>query len=231
MRINNDLVRIAVSFLPGLFLVLALWAVKMYEWLYECRISDYGLFPRTLSGLRGIITMPFLHGDFEHLISNSIPLLVLITGLVYFYKRLALKVTIWIWLLSGFWLWLGGRPSFHIGASAVIYGLTVFLFFSGVFRKDRRLMALSLLVVFLYGGLIWGILPIVEEHSWEGHLFGSCAGLLMAIIYKKQGPQRPAYSWEVSNDAEVEDGPDAYWRTIEEKVTETNQDTDSNKGG
>lgn len=156
--------------------------------------------------------MPFLHGDFEHLISNSIPLLILITGLVYFYKRLALKVIVWIWLLSGFWLWLGGRPSYHIGASAVIYGLTVFLFFSGVFRKDRRLMALSLLVVFLYGSLIWGILPIVEEHSWEGHLFGSCAGLLMALIYKSQGPQRPQYSWEIDNDAEIDDGPDAYWR-------------------
>ncbi len=215
MRKNNDLVRIAISFLPGLFFVLAIWSVKLYEWFYECRLYDYGLFPRTFSGLRGIITMPFLHGDFEHLISNSIPLLVLVTGLVYFYRRLALKVGVWIWLLSGFWLWLGGRPSFHVGASAIIYGLTVFLFFSGVFRKDRRLMALSLLVVFLYGGLIWGILPIVEENSWEGHLFGSCAGLLMAVIYRGQGPQRPAYSWEIDNDAEVEDGPDAYWKSDE----------------
>jgi membrane associated rhomboid family serine protease len=215
MKPDKDFHQIISSFIPGMLAVALLWCVKWYEVENMRSLSEYGLFPRRWDGFIGIFTMPFLHGDLEHLISNSVPLLVLLSGLVYFYKKLAFRVTLWIWLLSGFWLWLGGRSSYHIGASAVIYGLTVFLFFSGVFRKDRRLMALSLLVVFLYGGLVWGMLPVVEELSWEGHLFGSCAGLLMAIVYKKQGPQRPPYSWELDNDADVEDGPEAYWRTTE----------------
>lgn len=231
MPTNADLKKIVNSFLPGLLLASLLWAVKSYEWWTATSLTNWGLFPRTEHGLLGILTMPFLHGDWEHLVSNTVPLVILLAGMRYFYPTLSLLVFAWVYVLSGFWLWLGGRPSYHIGASALVYGLTVFLFFSGVFRKDTRLMAFSMLVVFLYGGLVWGLLPFVERISWEGHLFGSLAGLLMAIVYRKQGPQRPLYSWDITHDMEVEDGPDAYWRTIEEKVTETNQDTQSNQAG
>lgn len=228
MTANKDLKLIIRSFLPGLVLVLLLFSVKGYEWLAQVSLSDYGVFPRKTSGLRGILCMPLLHSDWEHLLSNAIPLLILLSGMRYFYPTLAFKVFLWVYLLSGFWLWLGGRPSYHVGASTLVYGLTVFLFFSGVYRKDTRLMAFSMLVVFLYGGLVWGLLPFVEKISWEGHLFGSLAGLLMSFSFRKQGPQRPLYSWDFSNDAEVEDGPDAYWR-IQENQTITPSPNDENK--
>jgi membrane associated rhomboid family serine protease len=203
---RNEL-RVAVqNFMPVLFFVVVLWMVHLYQWYYGVSFAQFGLYPRTVTGLKGIILMPFLHGDFKHLISNSLPLLILGTGITYFYPTLYKKVIVWIILAGGFWLWLGGRPSYHIGASGLVYGLSSFLFFSGFLRRDLRLMALSLLVVFLYGGMVWGIFPLVKEISWEGHLFGGLAGALMAWVYRKEGPQRKEYLWE--DDGDEDDG---YW--------------------
>ena len=220
-----ELKRMARSFVPGILMVAVLWIIKIFEWKTGTDLAVYGLFPRKLSGLTGIVTSPFIHGDFEHLISNSVPLLVLSAGLFYFYRSLAYRVFIMVMLLGGFWLWLGGRPSYHIGASGVVYGITSFLFFSGVFRRDIRLMALSLLVVFLYGGMVWGIFPIFKRMSWEAHLFGALAGILMAVVYRREGPQRKRYSWEdeFGDDDDVPDGPDAYWRIPEQKQQESAQ--------
>jgi membrane associated rhomboid family serine protease len=127
---------------------------------------------------------------------------VLGVGLFYFYRPIAPKVFILIYLVSGFWLWFGGRPGYHIGASGIIYGLAAFLFLSGVLRKYTRLMALSLLVVFLYGSLIWGIFPLDMRTSWEGHLYGAIAGLIIAVYYKNRGPQRKKYEWEIEEELE-----------------------------
>ena len=217
---EKEPLRIIKSFLPPVAVITVLWIVKIYEWKNGVSLSHYGIQPRTLSGLGGIALSPFLHGDFKHLISNSIPLLVLGGAMAYFYRSIALKITVWIMLLGGFWLWLGGRDSYHIGASGVIYGLTTFLFFSGALRRDTRLMAVSLLVVFLYGGMIWGLLPILKTLSWEGHLFGSLAGILMALIYRKDGPQRPLWSWETAPETE-DDEEDAYWKITQEDGQES----------
>ena len=195
-------------FLPFAF-VTALWAVKLTEQLVPVDLSGYGLLPRTLTGLAGILFYPFLHGDFKHLISNSVPLLVLGPMLLYFYRQIAIRVFFWIYLLSGFWLWLGGRESYHIGASGLVYGLTAFLFVSGIIRRHTGLMALSLVVVFLYGGLIWGIFPLYKMISWEGHLFGLLAGVIMAFAYRRQGPQRKKYEWE--EEEEEDDIPEGYY--------------------
>ncbi len=213
MSDKAEIQRIIYSFLPGVFLVVALWMVKFIEIKTGHFLTEYGVFPRTLSGMKGIITSPFIHGDYKHLISNSLPLLILGAGLFYFYKSLAWKVFVWVYFLAGFWLWLGGRDSFHIGASGVIYGLTTFLFFSGMLRRDTRLMALSLIVVFLYGGMVWGIFPLVEKISWEGHLFGALAGILMAVVYRKEGPQRKLYQWEIEPEEDDDDDDEnAYWK-------------------
>jgi membrane associated rhomboid family serine protease len=192
-------------------LVTALWVVKLIEVQSGHSLAEYGVFPRTLSGLKGVITSPFIHGDMRHLVSNSLPLLILAGVLFYFYKSLAYRVFAGIYLLGGFWLWLGGRESFHIGASGLVYGLTTFLFFSGVFRRETRLMALSLLVVFLYGGMVWGIFPIFIGMSWEAHLFGAFAGLLYSYVYRKEGPQRKLYAWEVEPEEDT-DEHNAYWK-------------------
>lgn len=180
-----------------------MWLVKYIEYTSGYGLEEFGVLPRHLNGLVGIITSPFIHGDLAHLGSNSIPMLLLGAGLVYFYKELAFKVFILIYFLSGFGLWLGGRELYHIGASGLIYGLAFFLFLSGVLRKDTRLMAISLLVVFLYGSMIWGVFPLWRGISWEAHLFGSLAGILTAFAFRHEGPQKPEFVWE--EDQEEQD--------------------------
>lgn len=155
----------------------------------------YGVLPRQISGLKGILFIPFLHADWEHLFSNVIPLLVTGSMLFYFYREMAVKVILLIYILSGFWLWLGGRENYHIGASNIVYGITAFLFLSGFIRKHTGLIAVSLLMVFLYGSLVWGLFPVVPKISWEGHLFGALSGILCAIVFRKEGQQQEVYEW------------------------------------
>lgn len=188
-----------------LFFVLTLWLVFWFEIRFGFNFSTYGVYPQTLKGLRGVIFSPFIHGDIEHLYHNSIPLLVLCTALFYFYRPVAWKVILYGILLSGFLTWCIGRPSYHIGASGLIYVLVSFTFFKGVFAKYYRLIALSLLVVFLYGSMIWYTMPIKEGISWEGHLSGLITGLVFAMLFKKQIAQPKKYVWEQDNFNEEDD--------------------------
>lgn len=197
----------SISFWPIVFLMV-IWAVFLYGYSNDDNQAIYGVLPRTWEGVKGIFLSIFIHGDLNHIASNSLPLLILGMMLFFWYKKIAKPVFLWIWLVSGLWLWIGGRnnpnhPVYHIGASTLIYGLAVFLFFSGVFRKNLRLMVVSALVVFLYGSIMWGIFPFKEEISWEGHLFGALAGLLTAFNYRKEGPAPPRkYDWEDEKDDE-----------------------------
>lgn len=186
---------------PLLF-VLFLWCIEVLENYFQFRLISLGVIPRTIEGLPGILTAPFIHSGVDHLLSNTLPLLVVGTGLIYFYGSIAKRVILMIWLFTGFWVWLAARPEPHIGASGLIYGFVVFLFFSGLLRKDTRLMAISMLVTFLYGSLVWGILPIDQSISWESHFFGSVAGLFSAVYYRKEGPQRPKAQWEIEEEQE-----------------------------
>ncbi|WP_306353616.1 rhomboid family intramembrane serine protease [Flavobacterium sp. '19STA2R22 D10 B1'] len=181
-----------------LYFVLSLWIVFWVEVRFKIYLSDYGILPRTLSGLKGIVFSPFLHGDIKHLYNNSIPLFLLIAALRYFYRDQALKVIVYGILLSGFITWLIGRESYHIGVSGLIYVLVSFIFFKGLMTKYYRLMALSLMIVFIYGGLIWYVFPNVEEGiSWEGHLGGMITGLVFAVLFKTDTYQKPIkYEWE-----------------------------------
>lgn len=189
--------------------------VKLVEITFDLSFIGFGLYPRAYSGLIGIATCPLIHSSFNHLFSNSIPLLVLGAMTFYFYRPIAFSVFFWVYFMSGIWLWAGGRgEAYHIGASGLVYGFAAFLFFSGVFRKERTSMILSLLVVFLYGSLIWGIFPIHPEISWESHLLGSLAGVITAFYFRKEGPQAPVYEWpEDEND-------DGAWK-LEDENKET----------
>jgi len=197
-----------------------MWAVFLIEFELDANFAQYGLKPRTLSGLKGIFTIPFIHGSWSHLLNNSFPMLVLGWALFHFYRSIAVKSLIGIALLSGIWLWISGRPSFHIGASGVVYGLAFFLFVSGWLRREKRVAALSLLVAFLYGGLWWGVLPVDPKISWEGHFWGALAGIALAILYRKQGPQKPVYQWELD---ENEDDTDIDWDTEKETAQSENE--------
>lgn len=190
------------SLLFPLCFVAALWLVKITEEYYGFDFTGYGIYPRKISGLTGILTAPFVHNNFNHLINNSLPLLVLGTAICYSYKEVQWKIFFWIYFMTNLWVWAAARNAWHIGASGLVYGFASFVFFSGIIRKNIKLMALSLLVVFLYGSMVWGIFPIDYRISFEAHLFGTIAGLLLAIYFRKEGPQREQYSWELEEEEE-----------------------------
>ena len=185
--------------------VLLIWTVFWVEVRFQINLNEYGVYPRTVSGLRGILFSPLLHGSVEHLYNNTLPLLILSGSLAYFYRSVSLKVIVWGILCSGLLTWIIGRPSYHIGASGLIYVLASFIFFKGIFAKHFRLVALSLIVVFLYGSLLWYIFPIKDGISWEGHLAGFVTGLFLAIFLNTNLPSTKKYSWEKEDYKEDED--------------------------
>lgn len=180
---------------PFLFVVL-IWFVFWLDHRFMLDLYRFGILPRHFDGLIGVVTSPLLHGSLTHLTNNTLPVLALGMGLFYFYPRIAVSVIIITWLSSGLGVWLIGRESYHIGASSLIYALAAFIFLSGVLRRQGNLLALSLLVVFLYGGLVWGVFPVKENVSWEAHLAGGISGFVLAVFYRNEGPRRRVYSWE-----------------------------------
>jgi membrane associated rhomboid family serine protease len=191
------------SLLIPVAIIAIFWVIKFIENIYDLDLTSFGILPLTIEGLPGIITSPFIHSSYDHLLSNSIPFLILTFALLYFYRRLAYRIFFLIYFLSGICVWLGGRESWHIGASGIVYGLASFLFFSGVFRRDANLLTIGIIVVFLYGSMFWGIFPIKPDISWESHLWGAASGLMLAFYYRHQGPVRPVASWE--NEPEEDD--------------------------
>ncbi|MBL4605892.1 MAG: rhomboid family intramembrane serine protease [Flavobacteriaceae bacterium] len=175
--------------------IISIWVVYWIEIKFGYNFNKYGILPRDFVGLRGIFLSNFIHSDTSHLFNNSVPLFVLLAGLFYFYRDVAFKVLIYGILLSGLFNWIIGRESYHIGASAVIYLLFSFIFFSGIFKKHYRLIAMSLVVIFLYGSLIWLILPTEDRISWEGHLAGFLMGLFFAYLYRKKGIVKEEYQF------------------------------------
>ncbi|MDF1575762.1 MAG: rhomboid family intramembrane serine protease [Bacteroidales bacterium] len=172
---------------PGFFLLL-LWAVKFFEVSMELDFAGGGVYPRRWSGLQGILFSPLIHGNWKHLIDNSMPAFLLSLALFYFYRDIAYMIWLLIYLIGGILLWGVGREAYHIGASGLIYGLAAFLFLSGIIRRVRSLTAISLLVVFWYGSMVWGLLPFDFEVSFEAHITGAVSGVLLAILYRGQGP-------------------------------------------
>ena len=186
-------------------LLIIIWSVKLFEIIFGYDFKQYGVLPRNLNGLVGVLFSPLIHSDTNHLLSNSLPVIILCLLIFDFYSQIAKKIFIYLYFISGLWLWCIGRESFHIGASGLIYAMASFLFFSGILRKNTQLSAVSLLVIFIYGGLFWGLFPIYQNVSWEGHLTGFIAGILVSFIFRKDGPKRKKYNWEIEEDLEVND--------------------------
>lgn len=180
--------------IPTLFVILII-LVELTETFLDENFVAFGIYPRAFSGLVGIISAPLIHSDLNHLFSNIFPLLVLGVSLEYFYPESSKKVFAASYFITAFLVWMFARSSFHIGASGIVYSLVAFFFFSGVIKKDKRSITLSLLVVFLYGGLAVGIFPIKEGVSWESHLLGGIVGFITAVIFKKYDTQNK-YDWE-----------------------------------
>jgi membrane associated rhomboid family serine protease len=181
----------------ALWAVAAMWFIQFANVYLNLNLAQFGLRPRTAGGLWGMITVPLLHGSFEHVFSNTAPFVVSVTALLYLYPNSAVRVIPYIWLGSGLLAWFIGRPSVHIGASGFVYGVLSFVFLSGVLRQDFRSIAVSLMVWFLYGSMIWGVLPIRPNMSWELHLSGAILGVVMALIYRNwDRPPVKRYDWE-----------------------------------
>ena len=185
--------------IPLLFPVV-LWIVHLLSILFKEDLSKLGLLPRNLIGLLGIFTSPLIHANFSHLISNTIPLIILGWIIFSFYPKVAYILFLFIYFVTGLLVWIFARQVFHIGASGIVYGFVSFLFFSGIFRRDNTSIALALVITFLYGGLVWGIIPGWKGISWESHLFGGITGLIAAYLFRKIEPPSKKYDWEDEPD-------------------------------
>lgn len=183
---------------PILF-VLIIWITFWLDMKFNLNLKLYGIYPRSFEGLIGIFFSPFLHSSLEHLINNSIPLFLLSSFTFFFYKKLSWRIIILGIFFSGLITWIIGRNSYHIGASGLIYVLMSFILFKGIFSKNFNLMALSLVVVFIYGSLVWYIFPLKQNMSWEGHLSGFLIGFFFALLFKQNIPKKYTYDWENEN--------------------------------
>jgi len=194
-------VRIAIGF------VALLWLIQLSNWALELGPGNLGVRPREVAGLPGIFLAPLLHGGFEHLLSNTPPLLVLGTTMLYLYPNSVSKVLPAVYLGPGIAVWLfGGQGSVHVGASGLVYGLASYVFFAGVIRRDRRAIAAALVVCFMYGALVWGVFPIQRGVSWETHLAAALIGAALALALRHLDiPPRARYTWEDERGEDAEE--------------------------
>ncbi len=186
---------------PGFFLFL-IWFIKFIEFGLGVSFVSLGIYPLRLKGIPGIFTAPLIHANIIHLADNSIPLFFLSLALFYFYREVAYRVFFLAWFISDTLVWIVGREAYHIGASGVIYSLAAFLFTSGIIRRNRNLMAISLLVIFLYGSMVWGLFPYDYHISWESHLMGALTGVALSYVYRHEGPESDINQWPEEEEEE-----------------------------
>jgi membrane associated rhomboid family serine protease len=206
------------SILKSVIIVSILWVVFLINDIFGLHWNDYGLHPRNIAGLFGIFTMPFLHGDYSHLFSNSVPLLVLLFSIFYFFHRKATLILLMTWFMAGVLTWVIGTEGVHVGASGVVYALAFFLITISVLKQETKLMAYSLIIIFLYGSIVWGFFPQLfpDKHiSWEGHLAGAITGIILAFFYRKEGPEKKVYFEEEEEEEGTEEEREEEW---EEKI-------------
>lgn len=196
--------RMRIALVPTFVLICLLWLILLLDLSLNLQLYKYGIYPLETKGLAGIIFSPFIHNSAKHLFSNSLPLFVLMWCLYYFYSQIANKTLLLLWMLSGLLTWTIGRDAWHIGASGIVYSLSFFLFFSGIFRRHIPLVAISLIVAFLYGSNVWNMFPwsvyLDASISWEGHLSGGISGLFTALVFINHGPQKPQKIWDDEDD-------------------------------
>lgn len=169
-------------------IVLLILVVYWLDVHFYLDLYRFGLLPRTIAGLGGILTTPFIHSSLSHLFNNVVPLTILLIAIGYFYADIAYKIYLIGYLVTGLLVWVIARESYHIGASGQVYAFAAFIFFSGIFRGKAHLLAISLLVAFLYGGLFWGIFPYHSHISWESHLAGGFTGFITALYFRQHEP-------------------------------------------
>ncbi len=209
---ENDSRLIRRAFIIAASFTLILWLIKSVELIFLIDLVQYGVYPRTLSGLKGLIFAPMIHGSVSHLFANTAPLIIIGSVLLYNYPKSSQIVIPVLYLATGFGVWLFARSAYHIGASGLTFGMMFFVFTIGILRWDRKAIAFSLIVFFLYGSMIWGVFPTTSGISFESHLAGAILGIALAFLFKNHDPAPPEkhYSWE----DEQEDNEDEYGQPI-----------------
>lgn len=196
-------VRLALGF------VALVWAIWLLDWGFDVDPDPFAVRPREIAGLLGILTAPLFHANFAHLAANTLPLAVLGTAMLYLYPVSSLRALPVIYLLPNVAVWLFARGSAHLGASGLVYGLVSYIFFAGLLRRDRRAIAASLIVAFMYGGLTLGLFPNPPEISWETHLAAAIVGALLALVLRRFDRLPPKrYEWEDEARAADDAGED-----------------------
>lgn len=196
--------------IPGTFIIV-FWMIYILEISLGISLSAYGLSPREFKQWYGILTFPFLHGGIEHIVSNTGSFFILGSMIFYFYNDKALSVFVWSYFLSGVFTWIIGRSSIHIGASAMIYSFAGFLLTVGIISRNVRNLSVTMIVVFLYGSMVWGIFPQNTNISWEGHLSGFISGILLAFFFKPPKEITP-------EDDKEDDSNDNFDYTVDDEI-------------
>ncbi len=184
----------------GLSMVFLMLISKLLENILHLDFARFGIYPLRGKNLPGIILSAFIHKDWLHLFNNAVPFLAAVIGIFYFYRQVAYRVVIISELVTGCLVWIMARPSYHIGASGWVYALLSFMFFASAFSRNNNMLAITLIVIFAYGSMIWGILPVENGISWESHLMGAITGFVLALVYRKKGPPPEKYDWEDENE-------------------------------
>ncbi len=224
---KKEILRIVIAAVIPLFIIFILYALKILEVGMDWDFTRMGIYPRTQRGFFGIFAHTLIHSSFRHLLANTLPLFFLSWCLFFFYKEIAPYIFFTLWVVGGIITFIIGKPGWHVGASGLIYGLAFFLFFSGIVRKHIPLIAISLLITFIYGGLIWNMFPFFAKSttSWEGHLSGAIIGIIAALLFKNYGPQKPN-PFKEEEEETPEDGISSTSDFSEEIHTEENNTAD-----
>jgi len=189
--------------------VALVWAVFLFDSLTGLELARFGLRPRDGMGLLGLVTTPLLHAHLAHIASNTVPLFIGGVAMLFLYPTSALKAVPMMYVGSAAIAWVFARPSLHIGASGLIYGILAFVFVSGILKRDLRSVGVSLMVWFLYGSMVWGALPVNGSTSWELHASGMIMGVILAFVFRGRDlPPVKRYDWEWEEDfpEEIDDG-------------------------
>jgi membrane associated rhomboid family serine protease len=199
----------ALAVKMALAFVAIVWIAFALQLIIGPSMTHLGLRPRDLEGLLGVLTTPLLHGSFPHLLSNTVPLFVGMVAILFLYPNSSLRVLPVLYMGSATLAWLFARPSLHIGASGLVYGILTYVFLAGILRRDLRSVGVSLMIWFFYGSMVWGVLPLEERTSWELHSAGLFLGVVMAWLYRRwDRPPLKTYDWEFEDD-EIDNNPDA----------------------
>lgn len=213
MKKDNRLIQ---SLLYGLFSVSLLWCLKSAQILFHWDLSWMGVRPLEMSGLIGILTAPLVHGSLEHLFNNTLPLIIMLSVLIFGYPKAFWRVLMFIWLFSGLGVWLFAREANHIGASGIAHGLFFFILIASMFRRDKSSVAIMMIVFLLYGSMTMTIFPREEHISFEYHFFGAVAGFIAALLWRNLDPKPKVkpYKWELKSEDDPVIGDD--WKTATE---------------